>query len=362
MSSLSPVIRELFSSLRLSPTVAGQLDWVAGIYRVNRTVGEWRAYFADPKTDLDLTMTLSHEMHHFMQISSLSYLHRFASLMYYTVADVVRDCYNDMSALPDTLYMNDTLRDDVWDLQWRAPDGVSVIDIVESLTYFVEVNTERPRRTSEYAAELEASDDVPPEYKRAYLHAFELSGGNGDMGALFEIMCHVSLCSGAPRDCFSMLAESVRSGAVNANMTLADIVAYCERNDTHYMGFAWEWRESLGSDFPQHPTFGPLKNALADEGTWESFVRYMISPHKSLDPFINLALAPPILFNPYPGRDPGFDEWPLDVGRALRGATPDEKRKHGMWCLYMASASRKYFDAFGTPPSTVYPILRGPTP
>jgi len=85
----SPVIRELFRSLDLPPTAAGQLDWVTGMYRINRTVGEWQACFANPANDLDLTTTLVHEMHHFLQISMFSYLHRFASLLYYSIADVV---------------------------------------------------------------------------------------------------------------------------------------------------------------------------------------------------------------------------------------------------------------------------------
>src|SRR4051812_22864061 len=115
----SPVIHELFKSLDLAPTVAGQLDWVAGIYRINRTVGEWPGYLENPANDPDLTATLMHEMHHFLQISCLSYLHRFASLLYYSVADVVSHCYSDMSALPETLHLNDAVRDAVWDLQWR---------------------------------------------------------------------------------------------------------------------------------------------------------------------------------------------------------------------------------------------------
>ena len=87
-----------------------------------------------------------HEMHHFLQISALSYLHRFASLLYYSIAEVVTACYNDMSALPATLRENQAVRDAVWDLQWREPDGVSVIDIVESLTHFVEVTATSPWR------------------------------------------------------------------------------------------------------------------------------------------------------------------------------------------------------------------------
>jgi hypothetical protein len=70
-----------------------------------------------------------------------------------------------------------------------------------------------------------------------------------------------------------------------------------------------------------------------------------------------LAQAPPILFNPYPeAAAAGFNEWPVDVGLGLRKATAEEKRKHVTWLLYMASASRKYLGAFGTPPATVRPI------
>jgi len=352
----SPVIHELFSSLDLSPTVAGQLDWVAGTYRINRTVGEWTGYFANPANDLDLTVTLTHEMHHFVQVSSLSYLHRFATLLYYSVAKVVKECYNDMSMLPATLDM-DTARDAVWDLQWREADGVSVLDIIESLTYFVEVNTATPRRTSEYAAELIEAEELPDEYKRAFLHAFELSGKHGDTAAIFETICHLSLCSARPRECFSMLATSIRTGEVNAEMALSDLFAFCEQNDPHHWGLAWDWRQRLGPDFPRHPVFGSLETAIQDEDMYLNFLRYLVSPHKFFDPFLQLALGPPILFNAYPtATDPGYDEWPLDVGLALRGASAEEKRKHAMWVLYMASASRKYLGAFGTPPSTVRPV------
>jgi len=50
-----------------------------------------------------------------------------------------------MSALPATLSAHQSVRDAVWDLQWREPDGASVFDIVESLTHFVEVNSELRR-------------------------------------------------------------------------------------------------------------------------------------------------------------------------------------------------------------------------
>jgi hypothetical protein len=354
----SPIIRELFSSLDLPPTAAGQLDWVTGTYRINLTVGEWEAYFANPANDPEMTVTLVHEMHHFLQISSLSYLHRFASLLYYSIAEAVKDCYNDMSALPATLDANDAVRDAVWDLQWREPDGVSVLDIIESLTYFIEINTEKPIATSAYVALLNDADDLPDEYTRAFRNLYELSARNGDTAALFEILCHMSLCSATPRECFAMLGERVRSGEVNVNMTFDQMVTFCEKNDPHHWGFAWDWRQQLGADFPQHPIFGSLETAIREETLWQNFIKYLLSPHQFLDPFLRLAQGPPILFNPYPdGTAPGFNEWPLDVGLALRNATAEEKRKRGMWFLYMASASRKYLGAFGTPPATVRPVI-----
>lgn len=354
----SPVIRELFRSLDLPPTAAGQLDWVTGTYRINRTVGEWQAYFANPSSDPDLTLTLVHEMHHFLQISSLSYLHRFASLLYYSIAQVVETCYNDMRALPATLHTNDAVRDAVWDLQWREPDGVSVIDIVESLTHFVEVNTGKPVTTSAYVALLNDADDLPDEYKRAFRYLYERGGTNGATAALFEILCHMSLCSATPRECFAMLAGCLRSGEVNVNMTFRQMVTFCEKNDPHHWGFAWDWRQQFGADFPQHPIFGSLETAIRDETMSTNFMKYLLSPHQFFDPFLRLAQGPPILFNPYPdGTAAGFNEWPLDVGLALRNATAEEKRKRGMWCLYMASASRRYLGAFGTPPTGVRPLV-----
>jgi hypothetical protein len=353
----SPIIRELFRSLDLPPTAAGQLDWVTGTYRINRTVGEWRAYFANPANDLDLTLTLVHEMHHFLQISALSYLHRFASLLYYSIAEVVTACYNDMSDLPATLKANQAVRDAVWDLQWRGPDGVSVIDIVESLTHFIEVNSDKPVTTSAYVALLNDAEDLPDEYKRGFLYLYERGGRNGATAALFEILCHMSLCSAHPRECFAMLAAHLRSGEVNVNMTFDQVLAFCENKDAHHWGFAWDWRQRVGATFPQHPIFGSLESAIRDATMSKNFVKYLLSPHQFFDPFLPLAQAPPILFNPYPdGTAAGFNEWPVDVGLALRKATAEEKRKRVTWFLYMASASRKYLGAFGTPPSTVRPI------
>jgi len=350
----SPVIHELFRSLDLPPTAAGQLDWVTGIYRINRTVAEWQAYFANQGSDRDMTLTLAHEMQHFLQISSLSYLHRFASLLYYSIAEVVTACYNHMSALPATLSENKAVRDAVWDLQWREADGVSVIDIVESLTYFFEVNADNPVTTSAYVALLNDADDLPDEYKRAFRYLYERGGRNGATAALFEILCHMSLCSATPRECFAMLAARLRSGDVNVNMTFGEIVAFCEKNDPHHWGFAWDWRQRLGAAFPQHPVFGSLETAIRDETMSNNFIKYLLSPHQFFDPFLQLALGPPILFNPSSDwTAAGFNEWPLDVGLALRNATAEEKRKRGMWYLYMAAASRKYLGAFGTPPATV---------
>lgn len=352
----SPVIRELFRSLDLPPTAAGQLDWVTGTYRINRTVGEWRAYMANPTKDRDLTLTLMHEMHHFLQISALSYLHRFASLLYYSIAEVVTACYNDMSALPAALRENQAVRDAVWDLQWREPDGVSVIDIVESLTHFVEVNSNKPVATSAYVALLNDAEDLPDEYKRGFLYLYERGGRHGATAALFEILCHMALCSARPRECFDMLAAHLRSGEVNVNMTFDQVLAICENKDAHHWGFAWDWRERLGAAVPRHPIFGSLETAIQDATVSQTFVKYLLSPHQFFDPFMLLAQAPPILFNPYPhGTVAGFNEWPVNVGLGLLKATAEEQRKRVTWVLYMAAASRKYLGAFGTPPSTVRP-------
>lgn len=355
----SPVIHRLFESLELPATVAGQLDWVAGMYRINRTIGEWEAYFEDPAADLDLSITLTHEMHHFMQVSSLSYMHRFALLLYWAVAAEVQTCYNDLSKLPATLKdQHNIVRDTVWDLNWREPEGISVMDIIESLTYFVEVNTARPRRTTAFAAELTAAIELPDEYKRAYLHAFELSEGNGNMAAIFELMCHLSLCSGKPRECFSMLARSLATGdvVVDDTMSVGDVIAFCRANDPDHWGFAWEWKEQFDSGVPSHPVFSTLEPAIQDADMYLNFLKYIASPHKFFEPFTKLALEPPILFNGHPTATfPGFGEWPMEVGRAMHGASTEKKRKHGLWVLYVASASRKYLNVIGVPPSNVRP-------
>lgn len=353
----SPVIRELFRSLDLPPTAAGQLDWVTGTYRINRTVSEWRAYFANTDQDPDLTMTLVHEFHHFLQISAFSYLHRFASLLYYSIAAVVKACYNDMSTLPATLGDDKAVRDAVWDLQWREPDDVSIIDIVESLTHFVEMNTDKPIRTSAYVQLLKDADDLPDEYKRGFLYLYERGGKDGATAALFEVLCHMSLCSARPRECFAMLAASLSSGEVNGNMTFDQILALCQNKDSHHWGFAWDWRQRVGPTLPQHPIYGSLESAIRDEDMSQDFIKYVLSPHQFGAPFMRLAQAPPILFNPYPdGTAAGFNEWPADVGLALRKATVEEKRKRVLWFLYMAAASRKYLGTFGTPPATVRPV------
>jgi hypothetical protein len=297
-------------------------------------------------------------MHHFLQISALSYLHRFASLLYYSIAKVVTACYNDMSDLPETLEANDAVRDAVWDLQYRESDGVSVIDIVESLTHFIEVNSDKPVRTSAYVELLQHDeDDLPEEYKRGFLYLYEHGGRNGATAAFFEILCHMSLCSACPRECFAMLAAHLRSGEVNETMTFDTMLAFCESKDPHHWGFAWDWRQRVGAAFPRHLIFGSLEGAIGDETMSKNFVKYLLSPHQFFDPFLPLAQAPPILFNPYPdGTTAGFNEWPADVGLALRKATAEEKRKRLTWFLYMAAASRKYLGSFGIPPATVRPI------
>ena len=100
MAERSEVIRALLRRLELPPSVAGEIDWVSGVIRVNRSQAQWASYFSNPSADLALTKTLFHECQHVIQISLLTYLYRFVLQMHALVAlmvDQMLDIYRELT-------------------------------------------------------------------------------------------------------------------------------------------------------------------------------------------------------------------------------------------------------------------------
>jgi len=344
-------IHDLLDALELPPGTAAQLDWVTGSMRINKTVAQWRHFHHNKASDIELIVTLNHEIHHFVQLSMFSYLFRFVQLTNAIIAGLVDTHYNDLSKLPDALGANERLfRDSVWDLTWRDDGRLSVVDIVESLTYFVQQNSLKSWPEEEYRQHL-ADVVVPDVYKLGYTRFVGRAGSANYK--LFPITCGLSLCSMDPRACFDEMTGAIGEGKINYRSTMPDMVAYCRSVDPGFVGFSWEWQKTLGEAANMlHPVYGPLLRIL--EGDQVSATKYLFSPATELDDrYFQLALAGGTILNPTADTTAaGFREWQVETAH-WGNLSAEAKRKRGLKLLYMTGAARKYIGAIGQPPAGV---------
>jgi hypothetical protein len=349
MPDPSPLVHELFNRLRLAPSVAAQVDWASGILRVNRGVTEWQEFFRNPQRDAALLRTLEHEAHHVVQISTLTYLYRFAISTHAAVAPLLNQYYGNLAGLPDTLGANaEPIKNLVWDLTWRDGDGLSVVDIVESLTYFSQYGA--GRHASEYLTHLQRArvDEV---YERGFLVFAKYTPNVANASAFFPIACHLSLCSWDPRASFVALAKAVADGRIGERSSLEHVLELCREADPSFPGFAWEFSRTL-PPMPIRFTFAEVQTLLTQDA--EAIAKlwpYFIDPGAhSLDFFALVYSQAPALLNPIADADYGdYRKWLIDM-RGIRdfGAFTIEQRR--MWPLFLAAVSRKYIEPIGSPP------------
>jgi hypothetical protein len=347
----SPLVHALFDRLRLPPSVAAEVDWASGVLLVNRGLAQWQQLFKDPMADPPLLTTLEHEAHHIIQISTLTYLYRFAVTIHSVVASILNEHYGNLQALPETLGPQaEVVRNLVWDLNWRDEDGLSVVDIVESLTYFNEANAVHEFSHTDYLEYLRKRQ-VADVYKRGYEVFDKYTRGVTNPSPLFPVICHLSLCSWDPRKCFVGLATALAAGRISNQPALTDLLSICEQLDPTFPGLAPEFRRQLPT-FGIRCTFTEVQDALtADEQTVQKLWGYFVQPHQHSTTFMLPALArTPAVLNPV--GDSGaadFRKWFTDM-RGIRsfGAFTMEQRPY--WLLYLAAVSRKYVESVGTPP------------
>ena len=347
----SPLVHALFERLRLPPAVAAQVDWGSGVLLVNRGMAQWQQFFKDPKADPPLLTTLEHEAHHIVQISTLTYLYRFAVAIHTLAASILDQHYNNLSSLPETLGDRaDAVKNLVWDLNWRDSDGLSVIDIVESLTYFSQVNAVAQLSHLAYLEHVRRPR-VGDKYRRGYEVFDVYTRGVADPSPFFPIICHLSLCSWEPRTCFAGLSKALAAGRIANDISLKDLLAICQELEPKFPGFAWEIQSALpqlGIRF----TFTEFQNTLtADAGMMQNLWQYLLQPHVHSMTFFGTALGmTPAILNPVSDADASdFRKWFVDMRgiRSFGRFTLDQRR---FWLLYLAAVSRKYVEPIGTPP------------
>jgi hypothetical protein len=297
-------------------------------------------------------MAVDHESYHAIQIALFGYLYRFAVTLDVIIKNSIESLASQQATSYDALFTaisegithSDLYRNIIRDLR-RVPEGsVSVLDLVEGLTYCSQMAGVVQHQADAYLELLDESQ-LPEEYVRAYRHFHDRVGSACNAVRVFPTAAHFSLCSHSPPECFAMLTEAFRTGALSLKTYLPDIIAYCREHDPDYRGFSWEFRDALGQPFPNHPTFGPIRDFfLSHPKRSEIFSKYLLKPD-TLDFKTRLDLAVDLVLlraDPDP-HAPGFRKW-----RMLNFKPTDDPHQLSARVL-MAAISRRLMGTVSVP-------------
>ena len=343
---------QLLPELALPSSVDGVLDWASGLVRLNRTWYEWdnlrrRPAGAQGVTagDQALIQLLTHEVFHFLQITTTGYLYTFAVELFEIVrtcvhvpstpeADVVVTVSADACEAMDRLFQR---------FDRKSSRGISARDIVESHAYFVEHRVHwQGLDPAGYEAVLSAAP--APEYRVAYDYAREILGNTAFH--TFPLVASLALLSSEPAHTYTALVDSVAIKQLRYE-AITDIPLFlaCLKvtaGDT-LVGTSAEVANTL----PRHPIYFEMVRVLNEHcGGGFSVLEFMAGPHRLLDVLANDATRP-LLLNPSPQY-----AWPMYLPDCLWSKVEQQERQTLAFVVVaLAAASNRALTA----------LLRGPS-
>jgi hypothetical protein len=339
--------------MELDPSVQGYMDWVTGIMQVNCTVEEYLEGFKTGNFPPNLLESILHESYHAIQIAMLGYLYRFAVTLHIIIRNSLPDHVNDydelFEKLPAQISQSELYINIIRDLHRKGPNGLSVIDIVEGLTYCAQNRQSYDYDTERYVDFLRSSH-MAEEYSRAFLHFHTEVGAVCDSVKAFPVAAHLALCSHSPPECFSILVKAYRDRVITLKTNLPEIIKFCQDNDSDYGGFSWEFPDAFGQPFPYHNAFGPIRDFFFEhpEGS-DIFTKFLLSP-ELLDAQTQIDMAVDIvMFKPRPDpANPDYREW-LGLMFKNKNLPEEEKLSRIDGVKLMSAISRRLMGTVSVP-------------
>ena len=163
---------EFLTAIGVPRGVAGYLDWTTGLMRVNATHDVWARIARTPdlrtlpRWEQGVVETITHETIHFLQITTTSYLYRFAVTLFELVKSAIHFPVHDVSELPirATPELAQKLRAHFATLDARGAHGVTVRSLAEGQAMLAQLRTHwRGLTAGEFLKRLTGSG-LPAEY------------------------------------------------------------------------------------------------------------------------------------------------------------------------------------------------------
>lgn len=214
--------------------VAGSLDWFTGVLALDVAHEVWRNPETAPRELVEAAhLTFSHEFFHFVQLTTMGFLHRWAARLYHLVLpafertkDPQGRVFGQSFAVLKAMIREGSTRltaDERHSLEQHfsvldtpSACGLTIRAVFEGQAYFAE-------RTANY--QIQRPSDWTPHLKAApdpiYRIAFDFLAFAADYSLAYEwfsLMAAVSLCSERPADSFERLAITL--GQADAAQTI----------------------------------------------------------------------------------------------------------------------------------------------
>lgn len=304
-----PIISLLRRTLVLPSGVQGFLDWNTGIIRLNCDASDYAIRMRTPISDGGVKETFYHESHHFAQVLLCGYLFRHCASLRRVVDAVVsmnsQLTFEDKKKLRS---LDKKYRDSHSNLMRCSESGLSSLDLVESLTFYLHSFSNGYLDTTSYQALLHRSN-LSREYKHGYLVGVERLDQDR-FHRVFPLVVQLSLCFESPPDTYVDLLGRWGVQELNEDTPLDQIMTYCQKEMPGFIGFAWESGE-------QHPVYEGVLQQIVDKGKDELFTTTMMNPMLIWDPELEPVLRRPIVLNHSASEsNPMFRDYPV-VGRGI---------------------------------------------
>ena len=293
------------------------LNWISGLIRLNVDKGLWDSVVEKvEKGDYNLLSidekhlleSHTHELYHFMQISTCGYLFRFVGRLLRVVSDIVPDNFHSLSQIKEEIDEKHILSilNSFSELHTSGPEGITILSIIESDAYQFQKESLVPELDLQTYQRIIDKECVNEEYRYAHDYCINKLGVPGFYW--FHYISNVSLCTDSPAETFVILVNHLDKYLGEKKKKKLDIdvifnvVEDCISSNilSGAIGGSIDVEER---DKIYHPAYSPVLRMINDacyesesEEDYFSLSRYFYNPvrYKS---FLNNYFEVPIIFN-----------------------------------------------------------------